>query len=127
MYGQRRNSEAAQRMQDRRRRQDDAARLSVEIPRLETLRLELADEGPGMSGSVSHVRPVVVTSAPALFELPCSNHYCKDGGHDVTWEVMRALRGGLTRFEGQHTCNGSVGTSECAHVLKYVGIATYRP
>jgi len=126
MYSYRRNSEAAQRMQERRRRQDDAARLSTEIPNLESLKLELSEAGAGTSGSVTHVRPIVVANAPALFELGCSNHYCKDGGHDITWEVMRALRSGSTRFEGHHRCNGSVGTNECSQVLTYVGIATYR-
>ena len=102
----RRNSEAAQRMQERRRRQDDAPRLATEIPRLESLKLELSEEGPGTGGIVTHVRPILIGSAPALFELGCSNHYCKEGGHDITPEVMRALRSGATRFEGRHQCNG---------------------
>lgn len=126
MYGSRRDPEAQQRSQDRRRREDEAPRLSVEVPTLETLALEIAEAEEGAVGGTTHVRRVQVASAPALFDLTCGTRDCKDGGHDVTSEIMRALRAGKTRFEGAHECRGARGSSECTCVLKYVATATYR-
>lgn len=96
------------------------------MPRLRSLALEIEEKSEG--GSVAqpaHVRRVVVEHAPALFVLPCGDARCKDGGHDVTHAVMRCLRAGEPRFEGEHVCSGSVGTAQCSRVLHYVGIATY--
>jgi hypothetical protein len=126
MHGSRRNSEAAQRSQERRQKEDQAPRLSQEVPNLESLKLEISDGEQGMLGSVEHVRRVVVPSAPALFEIVCSNHSCKDGGHDLTSEIMRALRSGQERFEGSDACQGALGSSRCANVLTYVATATYK-
>jgi hypothetical protein len=122
----RRFSEGAQRFAERRKREDEAPRLSAEVPRLRTLALEIEERGEG--GPVAeptHVRRVVVQHAPALFVLPCGDARCKDGGHDVTYAVMKALRAGETRFEGEDVCVGSVGTGQCSRVLRFVGIATY--
>jgi hypothetical protein len=44
----------------------------------------------------------------------------------VTEAVLRALRSGQTRFEGNHSCQGRLGEAECGRMLHYVGIATYR-
>lgn len=75
---------------------------------------------------VTHKRRVVVERAPALFELPCQDSSCKDGGHDITRDVMRALQDGSTQFQGEDLCRGQVGQAECRRVLSYVGIATYK-
>jgi len=124
-----RHTEVMQRTLERREHEDSAARLSTEVPRLETLRIEISDGGGSMFGGVDHVRHVVVARAAALFNVTCGDHNCKDGGHDLTHEIMRALRATQVRFEGQHECNGSVGAdgaTRCTRTMKYVASATYR-
>ena len=126
MHNNRRQSEGAQRFAERRKREDESPRLIAEVPRLQSLALEVEEKSEG--GPVAeptHVRRVVVRHAPALFVLPCGDARCRDGGHDVTHAIMRALRAGETRFEGQDVCAGSVGTGQCSRVLHFVGIATY--
>jgi hypothetical protein len=122
-----RNSEAAQRFAERRRREDAAPRLRERVPALATLRLEIEEHRDTVNaGDPKHVRLVVVDSAPALFSLPCGDHACKDGGHDVTDTVLSSLSAGSTRFEVEDTCRGSLGTAYCGCVLRLVAIATYR-
>ena len=123
----RRHSEAAQRQTERRLREDEAPRLTAEVPRLASLRLEIAENrGGGMIAEAAHVRRIVVESAPALFMMSCADKSCKDGGHDLTWDIMRALKSSMPRFEGEHTCDGQLGTATCGRVMHYVGIAEYR-
>ena len=123
----RRNRDAANRFAERRKREDEAPRLATEAPKLETLRLDLEERRPGVvSAEVSHIRRVVVANAPALFEVPCSDPSCADGGHDLTNGIMRALRNGDEKFEGDDTCLGQVGNASCERILRYVGTATYR-
>jgi hypothetical protein len=123
----RRHSEAAQRFAERRRREDEAPRLLALVPGLESLRLEFRESrAGGQMVDLAHTRRVVVERAPALFELPCQDSSCKDGGHDITRAIVEALRGGAERFEGEDVCRGQVGTAECNRVLTYVGTATYR-
>jgi hypothetical protein len=123
----RRDTEAADRFAERRRREDEAPRLCDVVPRLDSLRLELRETrgGTALSG-MAHVRPVVVERAPALFELPCQDASCRDGGHDLTWTILAALKDGLERFEGEDSCRGQIGSAECRRVLQFVAIATYR-
>ena len=126
MQNNRRQSEGAQRFAERRRREDESPRLTAEVPQLQSLALEISEKSEG--GPVAeptHVRRVVVQHAPALFLLPCGDARCRDGGHDITHAVMRALRAADTRFEGQDVCTGSVGTGPCSRTLHFVGIATY--
>jgi len=126
LHNNRRFSEGAQRFAERRKREDEAPRLAAEVPRLQTLALEIEEKSEGgFVPEPTHVRRVVVQHAPALFVLPCGDARCKDGGHDVTYAIMRALRAGETRFEGQDVCAGSIGTAQCVRVLHFVGIATY--
>ena len=123
----RRNSEAAQRFAERRRREDEAPRLQVAVPGLESLRLEIAEgRSSSIDADLSHVRKIVVEHAPALFILPCGDPGCRDGGHDVTSTILRSLRDRNPRFQGEDTCAGHVGTAPCPRVLRYVGIATYK-
>lgn len=126
MHNNRRHSEGAQRFAERRKREDEAPRLAAELPRLQSLSLEISEQSDGSPvAEPTYVRRVVVQHAPALFVLPCGDPRCRDGGHDVTPAVMRALRASQTRFEGQDVCAGSVGTAQCSRVLCFVGIATY--
>lgn len=113
-------------MAERRRREDEAPRLKAQIPTLSTLRLEVVERSASISRPEhAHTRHVVVASAPALFFVPCHDSSCKEGGHDLTSEVLAALRRKEERFEGEHACPGSVGTANCARVLAYVGVAHY--
>lgn len=123
----RRDREAAERAAERRRREDDAPRLATTVPKLETLRLEVRESRANIANSeATHIRRVQVAHAPAMFVVPCHDSHCKEGGHDVTREVMLALRAGEEHFEGQDACQGSVGSANCERVLHYVGVATYR-
>jgi len=124
----RKNKDAANRFTERRRREDEAPRLRAEVPRLDTLRLDVEERRPGVvSAEVSHIRRVVVDHAPALFEVPCSDASCADGGHDLTNTIMRSLRNGEEKFEGEDTCLGQVGNAPCERILRFVATATYRP
>lgn len=124
----RRQSEAQLRATERRKRQDDAPRLKTEIPGLSELRLEIEEYLGGSTVSAArHTRHIVVAGAPALFEFPCSESGCNDGGHDLTSEIMRALRSGSTEFQGEDTCYGHLGSSAspCRRVLRYSAIAKF--
>jgi hypothetical protein len=122
-----RNFEAAQRAAERRRREDEAERLAAVVPELDSLRLEIEERRGGVALPEStHIKRVSVPHAPALFEIPCLDTWCKDGGHDVTHEILRQLRSGATQFEGEHGCSGRSGAADCQRILRYVAIATYR-
>lgn len=124
----RRNRDAANRFAERRRREDEAPRLRTEVPSLESLTLEFEERRSGVvAAEVAHVRRIVVEHAPALFEVPCADPSCHDGGHELTSLIMRELRARATHLEGEDTCVGHVGNVPCERVLKYVGTATYRP
>jgi hypothetical protein len=121
-------SEASLRAEERRRAEDAAERLITCVPRLATLEIAFAERREhGAAGYPDYVRRVVVERAPALFWLRCAEERCKDGGHDVTSALMMALRKGLSRVEGEHTCDGTVGMGSCGRVLRFVSTATWRP
>lgn len=124
----RRQSEAQLQAIERRKREDDAPRLKDEIPNLLELRLEI-DEYTGESpvSAARHTRHIVVQSAPALFELGCTESSCTDGGHDLTSQILRQLRSGATEFGGEDACYGRVGSASvpCRRVLRYVAHAKY--
>jgi hypothetical protein len=127
MYRPGKQSAAAARAAERRERENSAPRLSTEVPNLTTLRLEVEERSATSSAlQPKYTRFIMVSSAPALFLLPCGDTHCIDGGHDVTGTIMNALRGGKTRFEGEDECRGSIGTSYCARVLHFQGAAEYR-
>jgi hypothetical protein len=119
-------SEAAQRSAERRLREDAAPRIRTVLPKLASLRPAIAERtsASGLAGS-SHIRRIVVENAPAMFLVACGDSACRDGGHDITEPVMRALRSGQTRFEGDDGCRGSLGSGYCSRTLHYVGTATY--
>ena len=120
-------TEAAERAQARRELENAAPRLATEVPTLLTLKLELEEhEGTSRRPEQNHIRHIVVASAPSLFMVPCGDSRCKDGGHDITREVMRSLRNGETKFQGNDACQGSQGSGLCVRVLHYTGLATYK-
>jgi hypothetical protein len=123
----RRNPEAARRAAERRQREDEAPRLAAACPQLESLGIRVNEGNPGMSSQEgAHTRRVVVATAPALFVLPCGDSQCQDGGHELTAELLTALRSNKLQFEGEDSCRGVIGTAECRRVLRYVATASYR-
>jgi hypothetical protein len=123
----RRDREAAERAAQRRQRENDAPRLADAVPNLESLRMEVRETRANIANpEASHIRRVVVAHAPALFVVPCHDSHCKEGGHDVTRDVMSALRSRAARFEGEDPCQGTVGSANCERILRYVCVATYR-
>ena len=121
----RRNSEAALRFAERRRREDEAPKLLVQVPGLTSLEIEI-EERSG-AGGTKHIRRIALDNAPALFLVRCGDPRCLDGEHDLTMDVMRALRARQTSFHGSDDCAGSIGTSPCARVLHFEGTAHYGP
>ncbi|WP_394820972.1 hypothetical protein [Pendulispora albinea] len=124
---QRRGTEASQRYEARRQREDESPRLQAEVPALESLKLEIEERrGDARNPETTYIRRIVVPSAPALFALMCGERDCEDGGHDITYPIMASLRRGQTTFEGEDVCHGSVRTTTCGRVLHYKATATYR-
>ena len=122
-----RSREAAQRFADRRKREDDAPRLSAEIPGLATLRLAVEERRATVTSAESkHLRHVIVDRAPALFVIPCGDPSCDGGGYDLTNPIMRELRAHRTEFAVDDECFGNVGTTRCGRMVHAVATATYR-
>jgi hypothetical protein len=112
----------------RNQREDSAGKLIQKVPDLTSLNIAIHEMRPdGRIAENQYIRRVVVESTAALFEVPCSSAYCKDGGYDITREVLFALTAHETRFEGEQTCRGNSSTGDCGRVLRYVATATYRP
>lgn len=123
----RRNNEASERHAERRRREDEAPRLIATVPNLVSLKLQLQESKGDISvAETGHIRHVVVAHAPLLFEMPCRDPGCKDGGHDVTSAIARSLKNGETQFAGKHSCTGYVGDAPCQRVLHYTATAAYK-
>jgi len=109
------------------RREDEAGKLLNRIPNLTSLSLSIHEGRSDASAGENHyIRRVVIESAPALFEIRCSNPQCDDGGFDITREVLAALASGKSTFEGQQACQGRGRTMDCTRVLRFVGTATYK-
>ncbi len=128
MHGYRKTSVSAQRFAARRQQENEAPRLTSEVPQLRSLRLAIEERSIGfMVSTPRYLRHIMVGSAPALFLLPCGDPRCSEGGHDVTGEVMSALRSRRPTFKGQHECHGAVGTIPCPRVVHYEAQAEYQP
>lgn len=121
-----RDPEAAKRFADRRRREDEAPRLIAEVPELASLNVEISERRGDAPAESTHVRRIVVASAPAHFEIPCSEPTCEGGGHDLTDAIMRALRAHQTKFAGDDVCHGTLAGEPCGRTLRYAATATYR-
>ncbi len=120
------NSEANERVAERRRQEDEAPRLRDVVPELLSCRLDIVERRDSMTtADVSHVRHVIVERAPALFIIPCSDSSCRDGGYDISSSLVRGLREHRNPIEGEDTCHGSIGTASCGRVLTYVARAEY--
>jgi hypothetical protein len=123
-----RSNAAAQRFADRLEHENSAQRLSAVMPTLASLKLEVQERRgtwPSADPEGSHVKHIVVATAPAVFVITCHDAQCRDGGYDVTALVMRALRSREQRFECADQCRGRIGTADCQRVIKVVGTATY--
>jgi hypothetical protein len=111
---------------ERWKREDAAPRLATEVPSVKTLALVLKDSRglQGVSGT-ERTQHVIVDRAAALFEVACADPKCEDGGHDLTHEVISALKRRQEQFEGTSECRGSVGGAPCRCTLNYRATATY--
>ena len=122
-----RSREAAARFAERRRREDEAPRLTAEVPGLATLKMAVEERrGSVTTAESKHVRHVVVDRAPALFLVPCGDPACDGGGYDLTLRVMRELRARRTEFAVDDECLGSVGTARCGRMVHASVTATYK-
>jgi len=120
--------DAAARFAERRRLEDEAQRLRDVAPKLTSLRIEVAEGREGSTtAEISHTKRVVVEVAPALFWFQCGDASCRDGGHDVTNELVRGLREGKAEIHGQDTCFGHTGNADCGRVLRFTAYAEYSP
>ena len=122
----RRWQQKGSRRTERWQREDDAPRLKDSVPSLKALKFELDEliddrTIPGMK----RVRHIMVDQAAALFEIPCSDTNCEEGGHQVTDQVLRALQAAQVEFVGSHACRGMAGDSPCKRVLTFKGIAEF--
>jgi hypothetical protein len=111
---------------ERWKREDEAPRLKEKIPTVSSLRLELeelAEERPIVG--TRRVRHIVVDQAAALFEIPCSDSKCENGGHDVTRQIMEALAQRQQAFEFQSACAGESAQQPCGRVLAVSASAEY--
>lgn len=88
----------------------------------------MTEGGGSVTGSeVAHTRTVIVERAPALFVIPCHDSACRDGGYDITNEMLRGLRSKQSEIEGENRCMGSIGNGgSCTRILKFKAISTYR-
>jgi hypothetical protein len=107
----------------RRQREDDAPRLAALIPELKALAIRVDEKS--IITAPKYVRRFVVDRAPAVFLIPCSDPNCSDGGHDISSEVMPALRSRKPRFNGSHTCTGWIGSNHCERTIWFEGEAEY--
>jgi hypothetical protein len=121
-----RDSEATIRFEERRQRERTAPRLTERIPTLATLRLNVSESQGVIAANPKYARIFAVETSPAVFAIACANPSCRDGGHDLTHEVLRGLSDGKTEFALDERCRGIVGTADCSRILHVEVAATYR-
>ncbi len=109
----------------RRAREDGAPRLRDQVPGLVSLELGLEDRA-GASGRIQYIRRIMVDHAPALFLVPCGDPKCAGREHDLTADVLRALRSSEASFHGEDACKGSEAPGGCGRVLHFEAVASYR-
>lgn len=118
----------AEATKERRHQEDRAARLLDTVPELRSLALAVDEfTSTGEIPLRSYRKLVVVARAPALFALPCGDTDCRDGGYDLTREILTALRRREASFSGAGTCWGQRWNERCARRLAYEAVATYQP
>jgi hypothetical protein len=119
--------ERKERRLQRTEREDAAGKLQQRVPDLADLSIAIHEVRPGGCTSDTHyIRRVVLASAPALFEVPCSDTRCEDGGYDVTREILYVLASHQPHAEGHQTCRGRCGQMDCGRTLRWVTTAKYR-
>jgi hypothetical protein len=111
---------------DRWKREDSAPRLRDEVPRLQTLKMNLAELNGehGVPGS-RRIQHVIVAQASVRFEIPCGDSACEEGGHDLSRTALDQLRAGRTSFSGTSLCSGRIGDRPCERRLEYQFEASY--
>lgn len=121
-----RRTDASERYAARKRQEDEAPRLKEIVPNVTACKVEVVEKHRDTTvPDVSHTRHIVVAHAPALLVIPCCDPSCRDGGHDVTTQLLRGLREGRPVFEGDDVCRGSIGSVECGRTLHFTARATY--
>lgn len=123
LYNNSKSRLAAERSRERRKAEDDAPRLTAEVPLLRSARIEIVDNSA--NGSNKYSKHVVVARSPALFIVPCSDPACRDGDHDITSEVMHAFRQQLESLVGESSCRGMTGSAECRRSIQFTLTAEY--
>jgi hypothetical protein len=118
--------ERAERRSRREEREVSAGKLLARAPDLVALDIAMHESRPGSCYDNHFIRRVVIAHASALFEVACSYADCKDGGYDLTREVLSALARRQPRFEGEQACRGRCNVIDCTRVLRYVATASYR-
>jgi hypothetical protein len=122
----RRGQERPQGRTERWQREDESTRLSTEISQLSALKIVIEEwRGELHISGARYTKHVIVSSAPARFEVPCGEVRCQEGGHDITYELMRGLRDRQATIEGRSECRGTVGDLLCDRVVRYTAFATY--
>ena len=122
----RRDPERAQARTGRWQREDEATRLAVEVDQLRSLRIVIEEwRGDQLISGARYTKHVIVSRAPARFEVPCGDPKCQEGGYDITDDLMRGLRARATSIEGQSECRGTIGDKFCDRVVKFAATATY--
>ena len=74
---------------------------------------------------MKYARPIVVVTAPALFEFLCVHPGC-DGEHDLTLKILGALRESRELFTSRSNCDGLVRDLPCDRTMTYTCEATYK-
>ncbi len=121
----RRQTEASRIAIERRERENAARRLREVVPELAHLKLYIEEKRTGSEViDVTHTRLIVIDRAPALFEIGCSDRNCT-GNHDLTGQVLRALRAHVPSFEGSDCCHGESKDGSCCRELHFRAEANY--
>lgn len=121
-----RNTQAAERFAERRRREDEAPRLTAMVPALQSCRIELGESRrESTSAEVSYTKRVIVPTASTIFLVSCGDGSCREGGHDISVDLIRGLRAGHREIRGEDACYGTVGTAQCGRILRFVAYADY--
>ena len=97
--------------------------MAAELPLLRSARIEIVENVA--NGSTKYSKHVVVARSPVLFIIPCGDPACKDGGHDITSEVMRAFRQHLASAVGESACGGTTGSAQCRRSIQFTVTAQY--
>jgi hypothetical protein len=127
MFNNRNRGDVAQReaQAEQRRREDAAPRLHDVVPKLRGIRFHFqASRDAGRMIAMPYTRHITIASAPALFSFRCIEPSC-NGRHELTNEVLSALRNGERRVESESACQGYVGDVACDRTLVYVCEAEY--